>query len=38
MSLAGLSLSALVPLFLAGAVLVWFAGARLAAMPTRYRS
>ena len=30
MSLAGLSLSALVPLFLAGAVLVWFAGARLA--------
>ena len=30
MSLAGLSLSALVPLFLAGALLVWFAGARLA--------
>ena len=30
MSLAGLSLSALVPLFLAGAVLVWLAGARLA--------
>ena len=30
MSLAGLSLFALVPLFLTGAVLVWFAGARLA--------
>ena len=30
MSLAGLSLFAHVPLFLTGAVLVWFAGARLA--------
>ena len=30
MSLPGLSLFALVPLFLTGAVLVWFAGARLA--------